>query len=88
MSLLEDGLRVATYERGVEAETLSCGTGVTAAALVYAQLENILAGSVKVLTKGGQLQVQWQAQPDGSFTDVFLTGPAQFIFNGTYELRR
>jgi diaminopimelate epimerase len=88
MSLLDDGLRVATYERGVESETLSCGTGVTAAALVYSQLKNILAGSVKVLTKGGQLQVQWQAQPDGSFTDVFLTGPAQFIFNGTYELRR
>jgi diaminopimelate epimerase len=79
---------VATYERGVEAETLSCGTGVTAAALVYAQLQNISVGSVKVQTKGGQLQVQWQTQPDGSFTDVFLTGPAQFIFNGTYELRR
>ncbi|MFM8595809.1 MAG: diaminopimelate epimerase [Flavobacteriales bacterium] len=81
----ETGIQVATYERGVEAETLSCGTGVTAAALVYAQLQKIKQGQVKVLTKGGELAVQWQANPDGSFSEIYLIGPAQFVFSGIYE---
>lgn len=88
MKYTDTGIQVATYERGVEAETLSCGTGVTAAALVYAQLQKIKQGQVKVLTKGGNLAVQWQANPDGSFSEIYLIGPAQFVFNGTYELKR
>lgn len=86
LEITASGIRVATYERGVEAETLSCGTGVTAAALVYAQLQQIQKGSVQVLTKGGQLAVAWQTNPDASFSEVFLTGPAQHVFNGSYEL--
>ena len=84
----DNGIQVATYERGVEAETLSCGTGVTAAALVYAQLQQIKQGQVAVQTKGGNLAVQWQAHPDGSISEIYLVGPAQFVFNGTYELKR
>jgi len=88
MKITDFGIQVATYERGVEAETLSCGTGVTAAALVYAELQKIEQGQVKVLTKGGNLAVQWQANPDGSFSEIYLIGPAKFVFNGTYELKR
>jgi diaminopimelate epimerase len=86
LEITADGIRVATYERGVENETLSCGTGVTAAALVYAQLQDLQKGAVKVVTKGGQLQVQWQLKPEHAYTEVYLTGPAKLVYNGTYEL--
>jgi len=86
MEITADGIRVATYERGVEDETLSCGTGVTAAALVYAQLQDLQKGVVKVVTKGGHLQVQWQLNSDHSYSEVYLTGPAKLVYNGTYEL--
>jgi diaminopimelate epimerase len=88
MRYTDTGIQVATYERGVEAETLSCGTGVTAAALVYARLQQIQQGQVAIQTKGGNLAVQWQALPNGAFTEIYLIGPAQFVFNGTYELKR
>ncbi|MFM7643756.1 MAG: diaminopimelate epimerase [Sphingomonadales bacterium] len=87
VEVLEDKIRVATYERGVEDETLSCGTGVTAAALVYGQLRQIPIGKVNILTKGGPLMVEWQMQTDRSFTAVYLTGPAEYVYNGKYELR-
>jgi diaminopimelate epimerase len=83
----QDHLFVRTYERGVEDETLSCGTGVTAAALVFAQLQEISFGKVQVQTKGGDLMVEWQQQNDLSFCEVFLTGPAKHVYNGTYELK-
>ena len=87
MAIQENRIQVATYERGVEDETLSCGTGVTAAALVYAQLQMLPFGKVQVQTKGGELMVEWQQQNDLSFSNVFLTGPAQHVYNGTYELK-
>jgi diaminopimelate epimerase len=86
MELHENRICVATYERGVEGETLSCGTGVTAAALVFAQLRQINKGSVEVQTKGGLLQVQWQMNADQSFSEIYLTGPAKLVYNGIYEL--
>lgn len=85
LQFMEDGIQVATYERGVEDETLSCGTGVTAAALVYAQLNQLTQGKVQVRTKGGQLMVEWQGQPDLSYTAVYLTGPATQVYTGIYE---
>ena len=87
LQLIQDGIQVATYERGVEDETLSCGTGVTAAALVYAQLNQLAQGKVQVRTKGGQLMVEWQRQPDLSFTAVYLTGPALQVYTGIYEFK-
>lgn len=87
MAIQENYIQVATYERGVEDETLSCGTGVTAAALVFAQLQEIPSGKVQVQTKGGDLMVEWQQQNDLSFSEVFLTGPAKHVYNGTYELK-
>jgi len=88
LSVQDSYLKVATYERGVEAETLSCGTGVTAAALVFARLQNLPSGHVKVITKGGELYVDWKMNADLSFYEVYLTGPAQRVYNGTYELKR
>jgi diaminopimelate epimerase len=87
MALQDNSIRVATYERGVEDETLSCGTGVTAAALVFAQLQDVATGKVNVQTKGGSLIVEWQQLDDLSYSEVYLTGPAKRVYNGIYELK-
>jgi diaminopimelate epimerase len=76
-----EGLYVRTYERGVEDETLSCGTGVTAAALVYAQQSGQSLDHVKVSTRGGLLRVSFTKVQTG-FTGIRLEGLASFVFQG------
>jgi diaminopimelate epimerase len=79
-----DNIIVRTYERGVEDETLSCGTGVTAAALVCYHNDNGF-NRVEVETKGGHLSVDFD-KIDESFKNIWLTGPAEKVFEGTIEL--
>ncbi len=80
----EGAWHVRTYERGVEGETLSCGTGVTAVALVLAHLKKV-EGHVLVLhTPGGKLKVQWEQEPYG-FDRIELMGPAEFVFSGQWK---
>ncbi|HNY01923.1 MAG TPA: diaminopimelate epimerase [Bacteroidales bacterium] len=74
-------LFVRTYERGVEDETLSCGTGVTASALAYAFRNNTGESRCLIETRGGRLSVRFQRSGD-RFTDVWLEGPAEFVFRG------
>ena len=76
-------LIVNTYERGVEDETLSCGTGVTACALSYG-FQNNLPGnqSIEVKVKGGELIVSFLQKNQGEFIDIQLIGPAKFVFSG------
>jgi diaminopimelate epimerase len=81
----EGELWMRTYERGVEAETLSCGTGVTAAALSLAALQPEVS-EVLVHTRGGDLKVKLDRTPEGSFQDVWLCGPAKAVFQGIIEL--
>ncbi len=79
-------LQVATYERGVEAETLSCGTGVTAAAIAHAVCQGLQGSlTVPIHTKGGALEVRFEAEPSG-YRQVWLCGPAQVVFEGVYGL--
>ncbi|RYJ41687.1 diaminopimelate epimerase [Flavobacterium beibuense] len=80
----EDTFAVRTYERGVEDETLSCGTGVTAVAIAMKVLGKTHANEVRLNTQGGELKVSFK-QNDKRFTDVFLTGPATFVFKGEVE---
>ena len=78
-------IRVRTFERGVEGETLACGTGVSAAALITACV-NGFTSPVKVQVQGGdQLEVSFKRDGDG-FDDVRLTGPADFVFTGQIDL--
>ena len=78
-------IRVRTYERGVEGETLACGTGVTASALVAAELRGFNS-PVQVQVRGGDtLAVSFQRE-NGRFAAVALTGPADFVFEGRIEV--
>jgi diaminopimelate epimerase len=81
----EDKIYVRTYERGVEDETLSCGTGVTAAALLSAHNENGF-NTVDVKTPGGSLSVEFNKVDDEHFTDIWLCGPAVFVFKGEVDI--
>lgn len=79
------GLAIRTYERGVENETLACGTGVTAAALAFSRYmkKEHLSYNVPVHALGGDLIVRFKAADDTvSFTDIWLCGPAQSVFKG------
>lgn len=78
-------IAIRTYERGVEDETLACGTGMTACALIYALLEHA-PSPVKVDVAGGDtLQVGFERNGE-DFSNVTLTGPADFVFDGAIEL--
>jgi diaminopimelate epimerase len=78
-------IAIRTYERGVEDETLACGTGVVASALIFAAMHKI-GGPISVLVRGGsELSVDFER--DGQrFRGVRLTGPAEFVFEGTIEI--
>jgi diaminopimelate epimerase len=77
-------IQMATYERGVEDETYSCGTGVTAAALVIGKLDSNIK-EVSIETKGGQLKVEFE-QNNGRFENIRLIGPAVFVYNGEIKI--
>ena len=79
-----DKIIVRTYERGVEDETYSCGTGVTASALVCSHNDNGF-NRVEVQTKGGELSVEFE-KLDDSFKNVWLNGPAVKVFEGEIEI--
>lgn len=80
----ENTFAIRTYERGVEDETLSCGTGATAAAIAMYQQGKTHSNTVQLQVQGGTLEVSFEKN-EGKFTNVFLKGPAQFVFKGTVE---
>ena len=81
----ERQISIRTYERGVEDETLACGTGVVASALIYAAVQRV-DGPIGVLVRGGsELQVDFEREGD-QFKNVTLTGPAEFVFEGKIDL--
>ena len=82
-------LFIRTYERGVENETLACGTGVTAAALIEALTDKPthIDFCDVVSMGGGSLSVTYTKHADNSFTDIWLKGPANFVFEGDYTVK-
>lgn len=77
--------RLRTYERGVEDETLACGTGATAVAIAMNATGQTNATAINVNVEGGKLVVSFDKGENG-FTNVFLKGPAEFVFKGTIEV--
>lgn len=80
----QDHLYMRTYERGVEDETYSCGTGVVAAALASVYKNNSDKNTIAVHTKGGNFEVKFRRLENG-FQDIHLIGPAEFVFQGNID---
>ena len=76
-----DTFAVRTYERGVEDETLSCGTGVTAVALAMSYAGKTTSKHINIRTKGGDLRIKFEGQ-SGNFSDIYLQGPAELVYKG------
>jgi diaminopimelate epimerase len=74
-----------TYERGVEDETLSCGTGATAVAIAMNATGKTNTTNININVEGGKLEVSFVKENE-KFTNVFLIGPATFVFEGTFEI--
>ncbi len=81
VSLEEKGIAVRTYERGVEDETYSCGTGSVASALAFYKMNDISDSIVPIKTLGGNLEVSF-SENGNKYTEVFLKGPAKLVFEG------
>ncbi len=80
-----DTFSIRTYERGVEDETLSCGTGATAVAIAMKFIGKTTSNGIKINVGGGKLEVFFDNN-DGKFTNVFLKGPATFVFEGKINI--
>lgn len=82
----EKSLYVRTYERGVENETLACGTGVTAVALAAHLKNNALKSPICIETKGGELFIYFEKKGD-EFVNIWLKGPGVYVFEGEFDLK-
>ena len=81
----ENTFAIRTYERGVEAETLSCGTGATAVAIAMKKIGKTDSNDININVQGGNLSVSYTPM-DTIFTNVFLKGPAKFVFEGVISI--
>jgi len=87
--LSENELKILTYERGVEAETFSCGTGATACALAEAVQNNKIGDNTTfIFVKGGKLEVSFTVTKNQTFENIQLIGPAKRVFSGTIDLKK
>lgn len=83
VELKKNNLFVRTYERGVENETLSCGTGVTATAIAYASTQkNKKNYHINIQTPGGKLKVRFKTKDHHFFSEIYLIGPATLVYQG------
>lgn len=85
IQVTDKGLKIRTFERGVEDETLACGTGVTASAIAAVLKGHFGTSSVNVSARGGNLNVEFKIDNE-KITNIWLTGPATFVFEGNIEI--
>lgn len=83
---IKDGVMcVRTYERGVEDETMACGTGTTSAVIVSHHLGLLHEKFCRVQTRGGELVVEFEKTLEGTYENIWLTGPAKLVFKGLFR---
>jgi len=82
----DDQFKIRTYERGVENETLACGTGSTASAICMNFLGRTKSGKITMKCRGGDLNVQFNSSNNG-FEEISITGPAKLVFDGTIKVK-
>ncbi len=80
----ENTFKVRTYERGVEDETLACGTGATAVAIAMYKLQKTTSNQINIIAEGGELTVSFDVENE-VFKNIFLTSKAEFVFKGLYR---
>lgn len=85
ISIETDKVILRTYERGVEDETLACGTGAVASGIVSFMLRRLKKVPIKILAKAGELKVYFKQKKGLSFQDVYLEGEARFIYEGVLK---
>ncbi len=85
VEIADDYLKIRTFERGVEDETYACGTGATAAAIAFSQKTNKYNNEIKIKALGGNLRVAFDIN-DNVYSNIVLSGPAEFVFSGNIEL--
>jgi diaminopimelate epimerase len=81
----DNSFKVRTYERGVEDETLACGTGVTAVAIAANKTKRTADERSFIEVLGGNLEVSFKKEGN-CYKNVFLKGPAQFVFEGNINV--
>jgi len=81
--LSRDSFKIRTYERGVEGETLACGTGTVASALIFA-LKGAAGNKIKAQTRGGEILTVYFAKSGNSFNNIWLEGRARVVYQGEY----
>ena len=79
-----ENFAIRTYERGVEGETLSCGTGATAVAIAMHASQKTNSNCITLQTQGGDLEVQFRSK-EASYVDVWLRGSVRYVYEGTFE---
>lgn len=83
IEIVKDGeINIRTYERGVEDETLACGTGITASAIAYSEKYNSKVNPITINSKGGQLKVYFTKNESKTYSNIFLEGQAEKVFEG------
>lgn len=82
---VNNGILVRTYERGVEDETLACGTGVVASAIATVIKYQDQSNAINVKARGGNLSVRFKRGDNNLFSDIWLKGPAEFVFEGVVQ---
>ena len=84
---IENGIiKVRTYERGVEDETLSCGTGITASAIAYADKYKLNLSPITIQSKGGELKVFFEKTSQNTYSNIFLQGSFEKVFEGVITI--
>ncbi len=81
-----DTIKIRTFERGVEAETLACGTGAVASSIAYVQYFEIDKNRIRLIAPGGELLVTFDRKDSTNFNNIWLEGPAKHVFDGTIDI--